>query len=142
MFELSFPRLGLMTRPIGGFFDTWSDLPVYDYGMECEEWTPSTNITETDKHFMITMEVPGIDMEKTDISYMDRHLTVKGEKRIDTETGEMCVRTKRFSGTFEREFILSGRIDEDNIDATYRDGILRIVLPKSGASLTKKIEIH
>ena len=142
MFELSFPRLGLMTRPLGEFFDTWSDLPVYDYGLECETWMPSSNVTETDKHFMITMEVPGIDMEKTDISYRDRHLIVKGEKRIETETGELCVRAERFSGTFEREFILSGRIDEEKIDATYRDGILRIVLPKSELDLPKKIAIH
>ena len=140
MFELSFPRLGLMTRPWGGFFDTWSDLPVYD--VECENWVPSSNITETDKHYMITMELPGIDMAKTDISYRAGHLTVKGEKLIDTEGGESCVRAERFSGPFERDFMLAGQIDEDKIDATYKDGILKIVLPKSESSLPKKIQIH
>ena len=140
MFELSFPRLGLMTRPWGGFFDTWSDLPVYD--VECENWVPSANIAETDKHYMITMELPGIDMAKTDISYSDRHLTVKGEKMIDTEAGELCVRAERFSGSFERDFMLAGQIDEDKIDATYKDGILKIVLPKSETSLPKKIVVH
>ena len=127
MFELSFPRLGLMTRPWGGFFDTWSDLPVYD--VECENWVPS-------------MELPGIDMAKTDISYRAGHLTVKGEKLIDTEGGESCVRAERFSGPFERDFMLAGQIDEDKIDATYKDGILKIVLPKSESSLPKKIQIH
>ncbi len=140
MFELSIPRLGLMTRPLGGFFDTWDDLPVYD--MECESWVPSSNITETDKHYMITMELPGIDMKNTDISYKDRHLTVKGEKLIDTEEGEGCVRSERFGGSFERDFMLAGVIDEDKIDATYKDGILRIVLPKAESSLPKKIVVH
>ena len=140
MFELSIPRLGLMTRPFGDFFDTWSDLPVYD--MECENWAPSSNIAETDKHYMITMELPGIDMAKTDISYKDRYLTVKGEKLVDTEEGELCIRAERFTGSFEREFILTGGIDEDKIDATYKDGILRIVLPKSEAGLPKKIVVH
>ena len=140
MFQLTIPKLGLMTRPVGGFFDTWSDLPVYD--VECENWLPSSNITETDKHFVITMEIPGIDMKKTDISFRDRHLTVKGEKLIDSEAGESCVRAERFSGSFEREFMLAGHIDVDNIEATYKDGILRIVLPKSESSLPKKIVIH
>ena len=140
MFELSFPRLGLMTRPVGGFVDTWGDFPLYD--VECEDWLPSSNIAETDKHFVITMEIPGIDMKKTDISFRDRHLTVKGEKLIDSEAGESCVRAERFSGSFERDFMLAGHIDVDKIDATYKDGILRIVLPKSESSLPKKIVIH
>ena len=140
MFELSFPRLGLMTRPWGDFFDTWSDLPVYD--VECENWVPSANIAETDKHYMITMELPGIDMAKTDISYMNRHLTVKGEKLIGTEEGECCVRSERFGGSFVRDFILAGGIDEEKIDATYKDGILKIVLPKSETNLPKKIVVH
>ena len=142
MFELSFPRLGLMTRPWGGFFDTWGDLPVYDYGVECGDWVPSSNIAETDEHYMITMELPGIDMNKMDISYKGRHLTVKGEKLIDTEAGELCVRAERFSGSFERDFVLAGEIDDDKIDATYKDGILRIVLPKSETVLPKKIVVH
>lgn len=140
MFQLSIPRLGLMTRPLGGLFDTWNDFPVYD--MECEDWMPASNITETDNHFVITMEIPGIDMEKTDISYKDRLITVKGEKLIDTEVDEYCVRSERFSGSFERDFMLAGKIDEDKIDATYKNGILRIVLPKVEASVTRKIEIH
>ena len=142
MFELSFPRLGLMTRPWGGFFDTWGDLPVYDYNVECGDWVPSSNIAETDEHYMITMELPGIDMNKMDISYKGRHLTVKGEKLIDTEAGELCVRAERFSGSFERDFVLAGEIDDDKIDATYKDGILRIVLPKSETVLPKKIVVH
>ena len=140
MFQPRIPRLSLMTRPVGGFFDTWNDLPVYD--VECSDWMPSSNIVETDRHIAITMEIPGIDMDKTDISYRDRHLTVKGEKLIDTEAGEFCVRAERFSGSFERDFILAGNIDVDKIEATYKDGILRVVLPKSESSLTKKIEIH
>ena len=140
MYELSFPRLGLMTRTWGDLFDTWNELPIYD--VECENWMPSSNIAETDKHYVITMEIPGIDMAKTDISYRDRHITVKGEKIIDDEEGECCVRSERFGGSFERDFMLAGQIDEDKIDATYKDGILRIVLPKSESTIPKKIKIH
>jgi HSP20 family protein len=141
MFALSFPRLDIMTRPWEDIFDTWSDLPLYR-DVAFEDWLPSSNIVETDKHFVITMEVPGIDMGKTDISYKENLLTVKGEKLIDAEDGESCVRAERFSGSFERNFRLVGKIDEDKIDATFKDGILKVVLPKSESSLVKKIQIH
>ena len=140
MFELSIPRYGITYRPWRRFFENWSDLPAYP--LECEEWTPPSNITETDKHYVLTMEVPGIDMKKTDISYKEGNLAVRGEKSTDTEEGESCVCAERYSGSFNRDFILSGKIDEDKIDATYKDGILKIILPKSESSLPKKIAIH
>ena len=140
MFELSIPRYGIMHRPWRSFFERWSDLPLY--AVECEDWTPPSDITETDKHYIVTMEVPGIDMKKTDISYKEGTISVRGEKSIDTEEGECCVCSERFSGSFSRDFVLEGKIDEEKIDATYKDGILKIILPKSESSLPKKIEVH
>lgn len=140
MFELSIPRYGIMYRPWRSLFERWSNLPAY--ALECEGWTPLSNIAETDKHYLVTMEVPGIDMKKTDISYKEGTLSVRGKKSSHTEEDESCVCSERFSGSFNRDFMLTGKIDEDKIDATYKDGILKIVLPKSESSLPKKIEIH
>lgn len=121
------------------FTSLWRPFPFY---AECENWVPPTDIAESGNSFLISMEIPGIDMKKLDISYSDGLLTVKGEKTKESEEGECCHCVERFSGSFERSFPIAGKVDRDNIDATYRDGILKIRIPKSEESVTKKIEVH
>lgn len=66
----------------------------------------------------------------------------QGKKVKETSEGECCHCVERFSGSFERTFPVSKSVDREKIDATYRDGILKITLPKSEESLAKKIEVH
>ena len=140
MFEVIVPRYDMEFRPwrnlLGGWFN-----PSF-YPVESENWMPDSNMIETDKHFVVTMELPGIDMKKTDISYHDGDLIVKGEKMVDSEEGECCVCSERFSGAFARSFRLSGKVDVDKIEATYKDGVLRVSLPKSEEGMPKKIVVH
>jgi HSP20 family protein len=124
-------------RPFGSL---WTR--VSPYLEECENWVPPTDISETSNAYMVTMEAPGIDMKNLDVSYSDGFLTVKGEKVKETSEGECCHCVERFSGSFERTFPVSGTVDRDKIEATYKDGILKITLPKSEESLPKKIEVH
>jgi HSP20 family protein len=139
MFEIIVPRYDVAFRPWRSLFEDWI---APSYAIECENWTPDSNIVETDKNFIVTMELPGIDMKKTDISYKDGELTVNGEKMVDAEEGECCVCSERFSGSFSRNFLVSGKVDADKIEATYKDGVLKLVLPKSEESIPKKIEVH
>ena len=118
----------------------WSD--PYTYVVRDDEWTPASDITETVKSYVVTMELPGIDMKKTDISYIDGVLTVKGEKTKDSMEGECCYCSERYSGSFNRTFQIPGKVDSDKIDATYKDGILKLTLTKAEESLPKKIEVH
>jgi HSP20 family protein len=124
-------------RPLGSL---WTR--VSPYLGECVNWVPPTDISETPNAYMVTMEAPGIDMEKLDVSYSDGLLTVRGEKVKETSEGECCHCVERFSGSFERTFPVSKSVDREKIDARYRDGILKITLPKSEESLAKKIEVH
>jgi HSP20 family protein len=112
------------------------------YATVCEGWTPAADIVETDKAYMITMELPGVDKAKVDITYEGGHLTVKGEKEKEAGEGESCHCTERFSGSFSRTFHLDGSVDRERIDASYKDGVLKLVLPKSEESIPKKIEVH
>jgi len=121
------------------FSSLWKPFP---FAVECENWVPATDIAETASNYIVTMEIPGIDMKKLDISYRDGVLSVRGEKIKDTSEGECCRCVERFSGSFERDFPFTGVVDEDKIDATYRDGILKIVIPKSQESVPKRIEVH
>jgi HSP20 family protein len=124
-------------RPLGSL---WTR--VSPYLAECENWVPPADISETSNAYMVTMEAPGIDMKKLDVSYSDGLLNVKGEKVKETSEGECCHCVERFSGSFERTLPVSANVDRDKIDATYKDGILKIVLPKSEEIPPKKIEVH
>jgi HSP20 family protein len=124
-------------RPLGSLWTRMSPFLA-----ECENWVPPTDIAETSNAYIVTMEVPGIDMKELDVSYSDGLLNVKGEKIKETLEGECCHCVERFSGSFERSFPISGNVDRDKIDATYRDGVLKITLSKSAESVPKKIEVH
>ncbi len=142
IFELA-PRFDLSLGPFGGFrerfFDKWF---IPDAGFEECEWMPASDISETDGAYFVSMELPGIDMKKVDITYSEGVLSVKGEKMKDTQIGETCNCGERYAGDFHRRFEIAGPVVADKIDATYKDGILRINLPKSEACVVKKIEVH
>lgn len=112
------------------------------YGVECANWVPAADIAETSKAYIVSMEAPGIDMNKTEVTFTRGVLTIKGEKVKESNEGECCHCAERYSGSFERDFRVSENIDGDKIDATYRDGILKVILPKAEESSVKKIAIH
>ena len=106
------------------------------------EWVPPSDIAETDTEYLLTMELPGIDMDKLDISFSEGNLTVRGEKTKGGSVGESCYCSERYSGSFQRSFMMPGPVDSEKIEASYKDGILRVSLARSGKSVVKKIEIH
>jgi HSP20 family protein len=142
MFDILLPRYDMALRQLDDLFECGIEPSAYSSACECGDWTPASNITETDKHYMVTMEVPGVDMKKIDISYNDGELTVKGEKLIDAAELDASVCTERFAGTFDRTFVLPRKVNADKIEATYKDGILGVTLPKTEESMTKKIVVH
>ena len=122
--------------------DEWFYPYPVRYGVECADWVPAADIAETGKEYIVSIEAPGIDMNKTELTFTGGTLTVKGEKVKESRDGECCHCVERYSGTFERSFRVSDKVDGDKIDATYKDGILKVVLPKTEESEVKKIEIH
>lgn len=122
--------------------DEWFYPYPVRYDVECAEWVPATDIAETEKEYIVSMEAPGIDMNKTELTFTGGTLTVKGEKVKESREDECCHCAERYSGAFERSFRVSDKVDGDKIDATYKDGILKVVLPKTEESRVKKIEIH
>jgi HSP20 family protein len=122
--------------------DEWFYPYPISYSAERADWVPASDIMENEKEYHLSMELPGIDMNKTEITYHKGVLTVKGEKVKDSSSDDLCQCAERYSGSFERSFSVSNDIDGDKIDATYKDGILKVVLPKTGESSVKKIVIH
>lgn len=136
------PLVRLREGPLG-FADRFYDdgLPL-DSSELISGWAPPSDIAEAEDHFTVTMEIPGIDMKALDIAYDDHVLTIKGEKVVEAADDECSCCSERFSGAFNRTFRLSGPVNEEKIDATYKDGLLKIVLTKDESSTAKKITVH
>jgi HSP20 family protein len=123
----------------GRFFEDWDMPSLFDGNAE---WAPAFDISENEKEYVITAELPGIDIKDVDITLSEGVLSVKGEKKHEKEDkGEDYHRIERRYGSFHRSFRMPGSIETDKVDANYKDGILKLTLPKAEGSQTKKIEV-
>lgn len=103
---------------------------------------PDVEISETGKEIKITADVPGLEEKDIEVLLDDGVLTLKGEKRSETEDNEKHF-SERFYGRFERRIPLGDRVEEDKVDASFRNGVLTVVLPKTekAQSQVKRIAI-
>jgi HSP20 family protein len=103
---------------------------------------PNVEISETDKAIKVTAEIPGLDEKDVELLLNDGVLTLKGEKRSETEDKDKQF-SERFYGRFERSIPLGVEVEEDKVDAQFRNGVLTVVLPKSAKaqSQVKRIAI-
>lgn len=108
------------------------------------EAAPAVNIAETDKAYEITAELPGMDEKNVDVSLANGGLTIKGEKREEKEEKNKGYHLQERSfGSFERYFRVPEGVEADKIEATFKKGVLTVVLPKTAEAqrAAKKIAI-
>ena len=105
---------------------------------ERADWTPASDIYETDADYVIALDLPGIDREALEIDINDNRLIVKGTRAI-TESRQH--RTERPRGKFLRTYSVPASVDQGKIAAEYKDGVLQISLPKRTEQKPKKIDI-
>ena len=99
------------------------------------EWAPSADISETKKAFLIKAELPGVDKENIQLSIQGGYLTIEGEHHREHEEDEETFhRTESFYGKFSRSFSLPENIDQEKISASYKNGVLKVKVPKTKAS--------
>lgn len=136
-------RTGLPSRPERDLFDRFfSGFAFPNIAFEDTSWVPAFDVSETDKELVVKAEVPGMDKEDIHITVSNGLLTVKGEKKLEKkEENEEYHCVERRYGTFSRTMRLPDEIEGDKVDATYKDGVLNIRLPKVEAVQPKKIEI-
>jgi len=95
-------------------------------------WVPSVNVAETDKDVTITAELPGMEEQDIDVSLTNDVLTLKGEKKSESEDkGKNFYRSERHYGAFHREVQLPAEVESDKAEAKFKNGVLAITLPKS-----------
>lgn len=106
------------------------------------EWAPSLDVSETKDNIVVKAEVPGMDAKDIDISLANDALTVKGEKKQEKEEkDENYHRVERSYGGFSRSVRLPKDVQSDKIKASYKNGVLKITLPKSEEAKKKEIKI-
>lgn len=103
---------------------------------------PLLNVSDTGTQYVVTAEIPGIKTEDLDIKIEGDTLTIKGERKaVDGGQNASYHRRERALGVFQRSLTLPKTVDPDNVKATYKDGILTIVLTKSAAAVPRQITI-
>jgi HSP20 family protein len=109
---------------------------------EVKAWTPQVDITESDKAYTVTADIPGVDPKDIEITVHDGVLTVRGEKREEKEDKEKNIhRTERFVGQFYRSVALPTSVDEQAVSATSTKGVLTVTIPKKPNPQAKKITV-
>ena len=106
------------------------------------DWSPRVDIVETEKEFVIKVEIPEVCKEDVNVSVDNRILTVLGERKKEKEEkGKKFHRTERYHGSFLRSFVLPDNVDEISIKASFKDGMLNIYIQKTEKKKPKEINI-
>jgi HSP20 family protein len=102
---------------------------------------PPADIYETGDALVVDCELPGVAPDAVDLTLERRVLTIRARSAEHEHAGYQRVYTEYQPGDYERVFTLSEDIDRDRIEATVKDGVLHLVLPKAAAAKTRKIEL-
>lgn len=116
---------------------------------ERSTWTqnvPAANVFEDEKEYLISLAVPGLERSDFNLNVENGYLTISAEKHEESEEIEENFTRKEFSfDSFRRSFYLPENTNEEKIDAVYKDGLLKVVLPKMEVKplkQTKAIKVH
>ncbi len=113
------------------FFRGFGLAPAWSEASRLGEFTPRVDVRETDEELIVTVELPGLEEKDFEVLLEDDVLTIKGEKRTEHEEQREGYRhVESSSGSFRRAIPLPSEIDADAVKATYKQGVVTVVLPK------------
>lgn len=130
--------------PLNAFRDLEDMIERY-WGSDGEGWagqllTPPLDMSETATDIELHMDLPGVNADDIDIQVSANQLTISGERKEEKEEkGEAFHRIERRQGQFSRTVMLPCAVQEDDVDAHYKDGVLHIKLPKTAESKARHI---
>ena len=103
-------------------------------------WSPALDLYQSNDNLIAVVELPGMCKEDIEISLHDGTLTISGERKRESND-DKAERSERYIGTFRRSIALPTRVDANKVNATYRDGILTVRLPKAEEVKPKQIQV-
>ncbi len=111
------------------------------YRWELDQTSPRTNLYENGDIFEIRAEVPGLEKDDLNVKIQGNYLEISGNRDSDAPEGYKTHKTERGVGSFSRSFTLPSDVDSTKVEATLKNGVLYLTLPKHEASKPKKISI-
>ena len=131
-----------MQREMNRIFDEYYHQSKGEEEPTGSAWRPNVDIVEHENEIVLVAELPGVSRKDIRLSVSKGVLTLGGEKQPPELAKDDCLHcTERFFGPFERKFTLPTTVAEEKIKADFKDGILKISLPKAEEAKPKEIEI-
>lgn len=129
-----------VNRLFGTFFDTPTTTAS---GNGAQRWMPAMDLIETDEHFVLRADLPGLGEDDVKLEVEDRVLTVSGERNAEHESkGEGYYRLERATGSFSRTLSLPEGVDASAITASFDKGVLEVRIPKPEQVRPRRISIQ
>jgi len=104
-------------------------------------WSPPVDISEKENEIILKIDLPEMDQAEIDIKIEENALIIQGERKFLKEADETYLQIERPHGTFQRSFNIPRRVDQEKIKASYKNGVLRVILPKKGEVHPKQISV-
>ncbi len=138
----SFHNVDPFGQEMNGLMD-WAFGRGWANGLVESSWVPPVDVAQEEDRFRIHIDLPGVKREEIEITVDGDTLTVKGEKKRESESKQDdTYRSERYYGSFSRSLTLPAAVDANKIEARYKDGVLEIVIPKSEEAKPKQIKIQ
>ena len=134
-----FREIDSLQREMNRLFDTITP-PT---GKELGSFIPPAELHETPEAFQIKLEIPGMEAKDLDIEVTAESVAISGERKSETKTEEKGYKRTEFRyGQFHRVIPLTARVQNEKVEAEYKDGILSLNLPKAESEKTKVVKVN
>lgn len=135
-------ELRMMQEQMSRLFDLSRDR-AFGEPLESGLWQPPVDIYEDDNEVVVTMELPEVNQEDIDVQIQEHTLIIQGERKLEREEKKQNYhRIERSYGPFRRTFSLPATVDENKTRASCEQGVLKIVLPKTGVAPSRQITVE
>ena len=137
--SVAFDRFANLREEFDRVFDTSFGSFLRPLG-SLNQWNPAVDVYQNKDQYTVHAELPGLKKEEIEISLNGDTLTISGERKQETKSEE-GFRSERFFGKFQRSVILPVPVNAEKVSATYKDGVLTVVLPKADEAKPKQIPV-
>lgn len=134
-------EINTLQREMNRLFDTFTPSPFLPW--HGDRFTPTAEIQETPEAVDLKVELPGIEVKDLDVEVTEDAVSISGERKSETKTEEKGVfRSEFYYGKFQRVIPLPARVENDKVQAEYKDGILHLNLPKAEAEKGRAVKVN
>ena len=136
-------ELNSLQQEMNRLFSTFFDTPTGGNGAPARRWIPAMDLVETDDHYVLTADLPGLTQEDISLEFERDVLTLSGERTSEhADRNEGFYRLERATGPFSRSLTLPEGVDPDAVTATFDKGVLEVRIPKPEQRKPKKVSIQ